>query len=160
MKLYELSTIYANLQTEIEEDNPEQALAKIGSIEGAFNDKAQQVGFIIKNMEAMADAVSNEAAAMSAREKAIKTRVAAIKEYLRSNMERAGVKSIECPQFKISLVNNPPKVNIVGSVPEEYLRTPEPPPPEPDKKKILEDWKQGVVIDGVEITQGNRVQIK
>lgn len=163
MKLYELSTIFAHLQSEIEEGEPDataNAVAKIDLIEGAFEDKAKQIAFIIKNMDAMADAVSHEAEAMAAREKSIKARVASIKEYLRSNMERCNVKKIECPQFKITLVNNPPKVNIIGTVPQEYMRQPEPPPPEVDKKKILEDWKQGVVIDGVEITQGNRIQIK
>jgi hypothetical protein len=161
--LYELSTIFASLQAEIEEGEPEAvatALAKIDTIAGAFDDKAKQVGFLIKNLQAFENAVETEAEAMAARAKATKARVASIKEYLRSNMERTGTKKIECPQFKITLRDNPPKVNIVGDVPAEYMRQPEPPPPEPDKKKILEDWKEGVVIDGVEITIGNRVEIK
>jgi hypothetical protein len=164
MKLYELSSTFNRLQEEIESGDDSlvgTALAKIDIIEMAFQDKCQQVAFLIKNMDAMAEAVSKEAEAMSAREKSIKARIATVKEYLRSNMERCAVKSIECPQFKITLKLNPPKVNIVGDVPAEYLRPPPPPPaPEPDKKKIIDDWKQGVVIEGAEITQGNRVEIK
>ncbi len=165
MKLYEISTIFANLQAEIEDGDPDQAthaLAKIDAIEGAFTDKAQQIGFVVKNMEAMADAVSKEAEAMAARSKAINGRIASVKEYLRSNMERAAVKTIECPQFKITLKNNPPRVSITDEkvIPAEYMRTPEPPPPSPDKKKMLEDLKEGVVIDGAELAFGNRVEIK
>jgi hypothetical protein len=163
MKLYELSTIYSHLQAEIEDGEPDAvatALAKIDTIADVFEDKAKQIGFLIKNLQAFETAVEAEAEAMAARAKATKARVASIKEYLRCNMASAGVKKIECSQFKIALRDNPPKVNIVGQVPAEYMRQPEPPPPEPDKKKILEDWKQGVVIDGVEVTIGNRVEIK
>jgi Siphovirus Gp157 len=164
MKLYELSTMYSALQADIEEGEPEaidRALAKIDAIADAFEDKAKQVGFLIKNLQAFETAVEAEAEAMAARAKATKARVASIKEYLRSNMERTGVKKIECPQFKITLRENPPKVTIVGTVPAEYMKEPTPPPePEPDKRKIIEDWKQGVVIDGVEITVGNRVEIR
>ena len=163
MKLYELSTIYAHLQTEIEEGEPDAAataLAKIDLIGDAFEEKGKQMGFVIRNMEAFADAVQAEADHMAARAKAAKNRVASVKEYLRSNMTAAGIKKIECPQFKITLIDNPPKVNIVGEVPLEYTRQPEPPPREADKKKILEDWKRGVVIDGVEVTIGNRVAIR
>jgi hypothetical protein len=56
---------------------------------------------------------------------------------------------------------NPPKVYIVGNVPLEYLKPPPPSPaPEPDKRKILDAWKDGAVIEGAEISQGNRVEIR
>jgi hypothetical protein len=165
-QLYELSTIFARLQTEIEDGEPEAvttALAKIDAIADAFDDKAKQIGFLIKNLKAFETAVTAEADAMATRAKATKARIASIKEYLRSNISAAGVKKIECPQFKITLRDNPPRVNILDAsqIPAEYMHEPPPPPPpEPDKKKILDDWKQGVVIDGVEITIGNRVEIK
>jgi hypothetical protein len=111
--LYELSTIFASLQAEIEGGEPEAvatALAKIDAIADAFDDKAKQVGFLIKNLQAFDMAVTAEAEAMAARAKATKTRIASIKEYLRSNMSAAGVKKIECPQFKITLRDNPPRV--------------------------------------------------
>jgi hypothetical protein len=163
--LYELSTIFAHVLAEIEDGDPEAAgtaLAKIDALEGAFNDKAVQVAFVIRNMEAFGFSVQEEADRMAAKAKAVKDRVCVVKEYLRSNMERASVTKIECPQFKISLRNNPPKVNIINekAIPVEYIKTPEPPLPYPDKKKIIDDWKQGVVIDGVEIAMGNRVEIK
>jgi Siphovirus Gp157 len=163
--LYELSTIFAHVQAEIEDSDPEAAqtaLAKIDLLADAFEDKAKQVAFVIKNLQAMADAVGAESDRMAERKKAMDNRIAGIKEYLRSNMERAAVTKIECPQFKISLRDNPPKVNIIDekAIPAEYIKTPEPPLPYPDKKKIIDDWKQGVVIDGVEITKGNRVEIK
>lgn len=162
MHLYELSAIYAHIQVELEDGEADQALTKIDAIEGAFNDKAQQVAFVIKNMQALADRMQAEADRMAERAKAVENRVASIKEYLRSNMERAAVTKIECPQFKISLRENPPKVTITDekAIPQEYFRTPEPPPPSPDKKKILEDWKMGVVIEGIEVVKKNRVEIK
>jgi hypothetical protein len=165
MHLYELSAIYAHLQSELEDGEPDaidRAIAKIDAIEGAFNDKAVQVAFVLKNMQAMADAIGEEAERMTARKKAADAKIASIKEYLRTNMVRASVSKIECPHFKIALRDNPPKVNVVDekAIPIEYMVQAPVPPPAPDKKKIIEDWKQGVVVEGVEITQGSRIEIR
>ena len=47
-----------------------------------------------------------------------------------------------------------------SQIPAEYMVQAPAPPPAPDKKKMIDDWKVGVVIDGVEIVQGNRVEIR
>lgn len=161
MHLYELSAIYAQIQAELEEGDPATALAKIDFIQEAFDDKARQVGFVIKNMEAMADAIGAEADRMAQRKKAVDRQIASVREYLRTNMERANVHKIDYPHFKIALRKNPPKVTIVdeAAIPQEYMVQPPAPPPAPDKRKILEDWKQGAVVGGIEITIGSRVEI-
>lgn len=64
MHLYELSTIFAGVQAEIEEGDPEaaqNALAKVDLLAEAFEEKAMQVAYVLKNMQAMADAMGAEA---------------------------------------------------------------------------------------------------
>jgi hypothetical protein len=50
-------------------------------------------------------------------------------------MEVAGVSKIECPHFLLSIQKNPPSVEVFepSLVPAEFMKTPEPPPPAPDK---------------------------
>ncbi len=166
MKLYELSTVFSELQRELEDGEPDQvpaALEKVESVNMLFEDKCKEIAGAIRNMEEDAKSIEQAADNMYRRAKAIKARVGAMKEYLRTNMERCKVHRIECTFFKIVLKDNPPKVTVTNEalVPTEYMRQPEPPPKEVDKKRILEDFrKDGVIPDGVEITQGNHVEIK
>ena len=103
MHLYELSTIFAQLQADIEDADPETAstaLAKINMIGDAFEDKAKQVGFVIKNMQAMAEAIGKKPTPWPLATKAMDARIASIKEYLRTNMTLAAVSKIECPSVQ------------------------------------------------------------
>ena len=45
-------------------------------------------------------------------------------------------------------------------IPTQYLKTPEPPAPKPDKPAIKEALKAGIVIPGAEIETRQNLQIK
>ena len=76
-------------------------------------------------------------------------------------MEATKTISLESPQFKIQLVDNPPSVELVEDaeklLKEEYIknrviRT-------PDKIKIKEDLKKGIEIPGAQLVTKRRVRI-
>lgn len=124
--------------------------------------KAQNVAYAIKTLQANADAIKSAEAEMEKRRKAMENRAQNIREYLLACMELAGVQKIECPHFSIKVAANPASVVIEDErqIPGEYLRTPEPPPPAPDKKAIAEALKAGQDVPGARLARGKRLDIR
>lgn len=126
--------------------------------------KAQNIEFVARGAEAHHSAIDAEIARLQAL-KAQRDKVAAgLRDYLKINMERAGIEKIECPLFKISIKKNPPAVEIFDqlSLPAEYWRTPEPKPPVPalDKAAIKAALQSGVDVIGARLVQNTRLEVK
>lgn len=95
--------------------------------------------------------------------KATRERVAAgLRDYLKRNMEAAGIEKIECPLFKVSIQKNPPAVDIFDSpsIPFNYMTEPKPVPPMPDKALIKQAINDGFEVPGARMTQSTRLAIK
>lgn len=164
-KLHELTAAYNHLDALIDdtEMTNEQLVTFVEAIEGAISEKSENIAKLIENLETTSESMKAAEAKLATRRKAVESRVKAIKGYLLGNMINSGIQKIECEYFKISVRDNPPTVIVDDqtAIPREYMKQPEPPPQQaPDKKKILDDWKQGVVIDGVRIEQGKRLEIR
>jgi len=132
------------------------------AMSGDLEAKAQNVVMFARNLEATAAAIKQAEADMSARRKAIEKRAEGLRAYVLSSMQVAGVKSIECPYFKLSIQANPASVDVFepGLVPAEFMRQAEPPPPAPDKTAIKDALKEGLDVPGARLTQGVRLAIK
>ena len=61
--------------------------------------------------------------------------------------------------FKAKIVKNPPAVEVLGPLPAEYEKV-IPEQRVPDKNKLREDLKAGVIIDGARLVQGERLKIE
>jgi hypothetical protein len=130
------------------------------SLSGDLEVKATNVAMFVRNLEAQAEAIKAAEKAMADRRKAIEARAESIREYLHSNMDRTGITKIECPYFVLSIKKNPAAVKITGEVPDEFLTTPKPPEPAPDKAKIKEFIQSGNSPDWAKLEQGTRLEIK
>ncbi|HJV72711.1 MAG TPA: siphovirus Gp157 family protein [Noviherbaspirillum sp.] len=124
--------------------------------------KAQNYGFVIRNLQASAAAIKEAEAQMASRRKSIENRASYMLERLKTGMDIAGVSKIECPHFAITIRNNPPSVDVFepGLIPAEYMKTPEPPPPVVDKTAIKEAIKAGREVPGAMLAQDKRIDIK
>jgi len=124
--------------------------------------KAQNVAYAIRNLEVSAAAIKEAEQQMAERRKRIEKRADHIREYLKTCMEVAGVSNIECPHFLLSIQKNPPSVDVFepSLVPAEFMKTPEPPPPAPDKAAIKAALKDGRDVPGALLAQGTRLAIK
>jgi hypothetical protein len=127
--------------------------------------KAQNYGFVIRNLQATAASIKDAEEQMKARRQAIEKRAAALAERLKVGLEIAGVSKLDCPHFALTIKKNPPSVEIWDEkqIPAEFMRTPEPPPPPspaPDKTAIKEAIKAGREIPGAKIAQATRLEIK
>jgi hypothetical protein len=93
-------------------------------LEGEIEIKATNVGGFILNLEAYAEAAAKAAKELAARAKRFERRAGVMREYLRVQMNAAGIKKIEGPQFTLARKLNPPAVVIDpdAKVPPQYLQ--------------------------------------
>ena len=124
--------------------------------------KAESLEYVARGAEAYNGAIDAEIARLQAL-KASRIKVAAgLREYLKVNMERAGISKIECPMFKISVRDNPLSVEVMDplSLPAEYMTQPPTPAPVPNKTAIKEAINSGKEVSGARLTKQTRLVIK
>lgn len=93
MQLYKIANDFKNLS---EMDAPyEQIVDALNDIEGAFEDKVEQLLAIIKNESAYAEALKDEAESLTARAKVSKNKVENLKQYILTSMATADKKTIK-----------------------------------------------------------------
>lgn len=162
--LYELSAEYAAFLAAIEAGEiPEEAIADtLEGIAGEFSQKADNVACIIKEMEARAAAIKEEAARLCERQ-AVATRQAHnLKRYLSDAMQRTGLKKLETPRNALSF-----RRSTSVYIPDEEgfkqrhielcrqeVRVTIP------KKEIGERLRAGEQIEGAELRESQNLQIK
>lgn len=129
---------------------------------GDLQTKAQNTVFVLRNLESTAEAIKQAEVEMAQRRRAIEARAERLKTYVFECMQMAEIEKIECPHFRISIRNNPGSVDVFepGLVPSEYMKTPEPPPPTPDKTAIKNAIKNGEEVPGARIVTTQRLDIK
>ena len=162
--LYDIAAEYRQTADKLADlDLDEQTIADtLEGMSGALEVKAQNVVMFARNLEATATAIKEAETAMASRRKAIEHRAAGLRRYALSAMQVAGVPSIECPYFKLSVRKNPPAVEVfdAAQIPAQFMRTPEPPPPAPDKKAITEAIKAGQEVPGARLVSGERLEVR
>jgi len=131
-------------------------------LSGDLETKCSNVAFVIRNMESLAEQIKQAEQQMAARRKAIENRAGHVREYLKFNMERTGISKIDSPYFRISLRQNPVSVVVdnEGSIPCEFFRYPEAPPPSVDKKAIKAAIEAGEEVNGAHLERGTSLIIK
>lgn len=136
--------------------NPAELMEKM---EAAVQVKASGIAMYCEKLDAMIDAVDATIRKLQARKNALKNRKESLKEYTLAAMQTHGIKKIECPECTISIQKNPPSVEVFEErlIPGEYWKQPA---PVLDKKALLEDMKEGLVIDGCCLKQSEGLRIR
>jgi hypothetical protein len=132
----------------------------LDSLTGDIEVKAQNVAMFAKSLEATADAIKQHEEAQARRRKAIESRAAALRDYIARCMEATGLQRIEAPALRLSFR----KVSCVvidgmDLLPAEFVRKPEPPQPEPDKRAIAAAIGGGREVPGAHIETRKSLQI-
>lgn len=124
--------------------------------------KAQNYGFVIRNLEATANSIKEAEKSMKARRESIEKRTAALIERLKTGMEIAGLQELSCPYFAIKVKKNPPAIDVWDEkqIPAKYLTQAPPPPPSINKIAIKADIDAGIEVPGAKKVQGTRLEIK
>ncbi len=164
MKLFELAIQHQQLMTlDGSEDIPDFVIRDtLEGLEGEIEDKAHSIAAMIQNMEAEADAIKDASKALAERSARVMRRSAELRNYLMFQLLACGLTSFKYTEFTVSIKDNPEavKINDGAVIPEEFMVTPEPPPPQPDKKALKAALKAGTEIAGVWLERGQRLEIK
>jgi Siphovirus Gp157 len=163
-KLYEIAQDYARLGELAEHEDlpPEVIRDTLEGLEGDLSVKATNVAKFVLGIEAEADAILEAAEQIRQRGERRRKRAESIRHYLLFCMQGAGITKIECPEFTLAVQKNPDAVEIENpeAIPAEFLVTPEPPPPRPDKALIKAALKAGRRVEGAWLRQGEHLRIR
>lgn len=167
LKLYEISGQYRQLAEKLATmDLDAQTVAdtiEASGLTDALQEKAQGVELVARAAEIHCPAIDAEIARLQAL-KAHRQKVAqGLRDYLKLQMENAGIERIECPLFKLTIKKNPPAVEVLDDkqIPAGFWVTPEPKPPEAriDKTAIKAAIKAGQEVPGARLVQNSRLEV-
>jgi hypothetical protein len=160
--LYEYTNEYKKVIELIEncdEITPE-LMDMLESVSVDAKEKIKNVASYIKNLDAHADNIYKAIANMCERAVLIEKKITSMKNYLKHNMEALQVKEIKTPEFDIKIRYNNYSLDIQDTelLPKEYLK--EKVTTQIDKKQIIKDLKNDVLVPGVTFKKTSSVNIK
>ena len=121
-----------------------------------FNNKSLAIAAFFQNIESDIVAMKEAEKRIADRRKSKENQVKNLKEYLLRNMQCTGITKIECPEFSISLRNNPESVEILDEslIPDEFMTVKEVKTP---NKTLIKEFGG---CAGAEIVRKQSVHIK
>jgi hypothetical protein len=165
MNLYQITAEYrAALATlaEIDGLDPQTVADTVEGLAGDVESKLRAVIAYSLELDIQATGAAEAAKRMQARAKALESRVEWLRTYALTAMQATGIAAVETAEFAARVAKKPPSVDVTDPalIPPAFMRTPEPPPPAPDKKAIADALKAGASVPGAELVQGWRLAIK
>lgn len=159
MNLYELSSDLVTLSQMEDVEEVEQIKA---IVEAEIESKSAGIVTVVRNLETTVDAIENEIKRLQDLKKIKKNNIDRLKEYTKECVELRGVKKVETPLGNLSLRKLPGSVEVIDEtklmnepiyVVEKVAKT-------LDKKAILADLKEGLLVDGAILKTGTSLTIK
>ncbi|BBW99046.1 siphovirus Gp157 family protein [Geobacillus subterraneus] len=159
MKLYELTENYAKLLEMAEEMDTDAIVDTLEALQEAIEDKAENIGKLIRNLEADVKVIRDEEKRLAERRQVIENKIERLKSYLQEQLEIAGIEKVKRPTITVSIRKNPPSVDVIDEtlIPADFLI---PQPAKVDKRAILERLKNGEHVPGAALKQTKGVQIR
>ena len=165
MKLYEISKemqevlLLLEREGEVDTSTLEEYL---NQLEQDYTNKLDNIACMIKNEQAVSDAIDNEVKNLLERKKQHENKANRLKEYVGSFMQQMGLNKLETARNKLSFRKS--EITIVD---EEIFKTSYPQMVEkiileviPSKTDLKELFKSGKIKDGVTVEEKQNLQIK
>lgn len=161
MNLYELTTDLKELQeidfTQVEEEQIEEVK---GIIKTQIESKSAGIIAVIRNEESDIDAIKVEIKRLQELKKSKENKIENLKKYTKECLEDADIKKVSTSLGNMTVRKNPASVDVLDEnlIPSEYKK--EVVEVKVDKKAILADLKEGVVIEGAALKNSTSLMIK
>lgn len=161
--LFELAAEFRALADKLN-DSELDAQTIADTLDGAGGDLEEKIintAKYYRNVEADADKIEEAAKQMMERAKTLRTHSGNIKQYLQSNMERAGLQKVPSPWFVISIAQNPEAVTVDDEslIPRDYFKE-IPATFQLDKAMVKQAIKDGFEVPGAHLSRGTILRIK
>lgn len=161
--LFQLAEQHRALSDKLHDlDLDDQTIAD--TLEGESGDlieKGKNVAAVFRNLESDAKQIKEAEQQLAERRKAYEKRAESLKHYLKTNMEVACIKKIECPWFVITLATNPEAVTVddESAIPRDYFKE-IPTSYVLDKGMVKKAIGDGLAVPGARLTRGTSLRIK
>ena len=121
----------------------------LDAMAGELEEGAERGDVCARNLQTTAAAIKDAEEQMAKRRKAIENRAKHLLEYVQDAWKPQKCRRSNA-HFRLAIQAKPPSVDVYepGLLPVEYMRTPEPPPPAPDKTAIAATIKAGKEVPG------------
>ena len=155
MKLYEITEAYIALDNL---EPSEDIKHYLSGISDEFDQKVENITYVIKNNEADIDALKKEEKRLADKRRVLENKNKYLKEYMFENMQFLGKSKIKAGTFDLRIQKNPKSVNILNAdlISEDYLKIKK----DIDKSKIKKALEEGLKIDGAELIQTEGLRIR
>lgn len=160
MNLFELTENYVKFFTMLEEADEitEELEEMANNLNIAIEEKSDNYVKMIKNLDADVEAYKNQEKIFNKKRKTAENKISWLKKNLQASMEQTGRKKVETELFTISIQKNKPALDITSedNIGDEYYKIER----TLNKKDLLKDIKEGLIIDGVGIKQTESLRIR
>jgi hypothetical protein len=157
--LYQLTDDYINFvnyannileNDDLTEEDFQMLIDTLDAIKDSVEYKVENIIKFMKNIEGDIEAYKKEEDRLKKRRKVQENTYNRLKDYVKNMLETANIKSVEAGVFKVRIQKNNPSVEIYdeNKVPDKYKI---PQDPVIDKKTLLADLKNGLVVEGAKI---------
>jgi len=158
MKLYELADQYQSVLSKIDEGIPEDVIRDtLESLEGDISDKVESMAKMIKSIEGEEKIFETEEKRLYDRRKTLENHRISIRNYIGEQLIKTGIEKIKGQVFTVAMQDNPPSVAITGTIPQNYYI---PQPATVDRRKLIEDLKEGIKVENAELVKTRSVRIR
>ncbi|MDU5922959.1 MAG: siphovirus Gp157 family protein [Finegoldia magna] len=160
MNLFELTENYVKFFTEFEnaDEVTEEMQEMADNLNVEIEEKCDNYAKMIRNLEADVEAFKNQEKIFNKKRKTAENKIAWLKKNLQSSMEQTGRKKVKTELFTISIQKNTPALDITSeeNIGDEYYKIER----TLNKRDLLNDIKEGLIIDGVGIKQSESLRIR
>lgn len=163
MNLYEINDAYEKALSNFTVDDETGEVIfddeEIKRLEGAFEEKVDNIACYIKSLNFLSDSIKAEKQALDERLKANDKKVESLKKFLVMSLEMRDMKKFESARNKLSFRKSTSVViNEDAVLPTKYVKTVV--TEKVDKKAIGDALKNGEVVEGCYLKESNNLQIK
>ncbi|EGP8670339.1 siphovirus Gp157 family protein [Listeria monocytogenes] len=156
--LYSIQDKYQQLLNLAEQLDPELLKDTLESIDDELETKAENVAFVIKELEGQSLILEKETKRLAERKNTINNNVKRLKQSLFDAMITANKQKIKKNLFTLDIRKNPPSLIVEDE--SKLLNYLIEQPKKLDKTKLGDDLKKGIEVPGAKIIQTERLQIR
>ncbi|MCK74932.1 hypothetical protein DOE67_15520, partial [Listeria monocytogenes] len=149
---------YQQLLNLAEQLDPELLKDTLESIDDELETKAENVAFVIKELEGQSLILEKETKRLAERKNTINNNVKRLKQSLFDAMITANKQKIKTNLFTLDIRKNPPSLIVEDE--SKLLNYLIEQPKKLDKTKLGDDLKKGIEVPGAKIIQTERLQIR
>ncbi|EEO0617647.1 siphovirus Gp157 family protein [Listeria monocytogenes] len=156
--LYSIQGKYQQLLNLAEQLDPELLKDTLESIDDELETKAENVAFVIKELEGQSLILEKETKRLAERKNTINNNVKRLKQSLFDAMLIANKQKIKTNLFTLDIRKNPHSVFVEDE--SKLINYLVEQPKKLDKTKLKDDLKKGIDVPGAVLVQTERLQIK